>query len=91
MKTKKPTKTTSTDLSTISANFEFHADPNTNNLSIVIELEYPQFLTAYLDVIENYVKTYGKKYKIDVFYTVNNWSSCNMWVFTTNIPFQLVV
>ncbi|MFZ4454667.1 MAG: hypothetical protein ACOYOT_00445 [Bacteroidales bacterium] len=27
---------------------------------------------------------------INVFYTVNNWSSCNMWVFTINIPFHFV-
>ena len=91
MKNKKTIKTTSVDLSSISQNFELHPDPNTNNLNIAIELEYPQFLTAYLDVIENYVKTYGKKYKIDVFYTVNYWSSCNMWVFNTNIPFDLAV
>ena len=91
MKNKKTTKTSSADLSSISQKVELHADPNTNNLSIAIELEYPQFLTGYIDVIENYVKSYGKKYKIDVFFTVNNWSSCNMWVFTTNIPFHLVV
>ncbi len=91
MKTKKPTKTTSADLSTISSNFELHADPNTNNLNIAIELEYPQFLTAYIDVIENFVKSHGKQYKINDFHIVRDWSSCNMWVFTTNIPFHLVV
>jgi hypothetical protein len=76
--------------STISSKFEFHADPTMNNLIIHIELEYPQFLTAYIDVIENFVKDYGKKYKINDFHIARDWKSVNMWVFNTNIPFELV-
>ena len=90
MKNKKSIKTTTTDLTTISSKFEFNADPNTNNLSIVIELEHPQYLTAYLDVLENFVKYHGKKYKINDLHTVRDWKSVNMWVFNTNIPFHLV-
>ena len=91
MKNKKSIKTTSTDLSTISSKFEFHADEVTNYLIILIELEYPQFLTAYIDVIENFVKSHGKQYKINDFHIVRDWKSVNMWVFNTNLPMDLVV
>ena len=91
MKTKKTIKSTSSDLSTISSKFEFHSDETTNHLIILIELEYPQFLTAYIDVIENFVKFYGKNYNINDFHTVRDWKSVNMWVFNTNLPMDLVV
>ena len=91
MKNKKSIKTTSTDLSTISSKFEFHADEVTNYLIILIELECPQFLTAYIDVIENFVKSNDKKYKITDFHIVRDWKSVNMWVFNTNLPADLVV
>ena len=91
MKNKKSIKSTSTDLSTISSTFEFHSDESTNNLIIRIELEYPQFLTAYIDVIENFVQSYGKKYKINDFHIVRDWKSVNMWVFNTNLPMNLVI
>ncbi|MEI7677482.1 MAG: hypothetical protein WCJ03_11935 [Bacteroidales bacterium] len=90
MKKKKRTKITSADLSSISHNFEFHSDELTTSLVILIELEFPQFFTAYIDVIENFVKSHGKKYKINDFHIVRDWKSANMWVFNTNIPFNLV-
>lgn len=91
MKKKEHTKNTSADLSSISHNFEFHSDELTNNLIILIELEHPQFFIAYIDVIENFVKSHGKQYKINDFHIVRDWKSVNMWVFNTNIPFDSVV
>ena len=91
MKNKKTIKSTSSDLSTISSNFELHSDESTNNLIILIELEYTQFLTAYIDVIENFVKSHGKNYKINDFHIVRDWKSVNIWVFNTNLPMDLVI
>jgi hypothetical protein len=48
-------------------------------------------MITYLDVIENFVKSHGKKYKINDFHIVRDWKSVNMWVFNTNLPFDLVV
>ncbi|MEI7676124.1 MAG: hypothetical protein WCJ03_05030 [Bacteroidales bacterium] len=90
MKKKKRTKTTSADLSSISHNFEFHPDKLTNSLIILIELEFPKFFIEYIDVIENFVKSHGKQYKINHLHIVRDWKSANMWVFNTDIPFNLV-
>ena len=88
--TTKP-RTTTSNLSTISTNYELLKEKNTNNLIIRIELKYPEYMTSYLDIIENYVKLFGKKFRIIEFNIVYDWSSCDMWFFKTDVPFELII
>ena len=84
----KHTKITSSDLSTISTSHMYISDKN-DNLSIRIELKYPEYLNLYLVVLENHVKSYGKKYKITEFNIVYDLFSCDIWKFKTDVPFEL--
>lgn len=81
-------KTTTSNLSSISNKYELLPDSDTSNLSIRIQLKYTEHMTAYLDIIENYVKTFGKKYRITEFHIVYDWSNCDIWLFRTNIPYE---
>jgi len=83
-------KTTTSNLSSISNRYELLSDSDTSNLSIRIQLKYTEHMTAYLDIIENYVKTYGKKYRITEFHITYDFCTCDMWIFKTNIPFELI-
>lgn len=84
-------KTTTSNLSSISNRYELLADTDTNNLLIRIQLKYTEHMTAYLDIIENYVKTFGKKYRVTEFHITYDFSSCDMWIFKTNISYDLSI
>lgn len=84
-------RTNSSNLSSISNKYKLVQDSTTNNLLIRIELKHLEYLSIYIDVLENYVKSYSKKYRITEFHIVYDWSSCDIWVFKTNIPFGLIV
>ena len=84
-------KTTTSNLSSISNRYELLPDSDTSNLSIRIQLKYTEHMTAYLDIIENFVKTYGKKYRITEFHITYDFSSCDMWVFCTTVPYYLTI
>jgi len=51
----KHTKISNSELSSISTNHQYISDKN-GNLSIRIELKYPEHLNLYLVVLENHVK-----------------------------------
>ena len=84
----KHTKISNSELSSISTNHQYISDKK-NNLSIRIELKYPEYLNLYLVVLENHVKSYGKKYKITEFNIVYDLFSCDIWKFKTDVPFGL--
>lgn len=84
-------KTTTSNLSSVSNKYELQKDSDTNNLLIRIQLKYTEHMTAYLDIIENYVKTFGKKYRVTEFHITYDFSTCDMWVFRTNIPYELTI
>lgn len=84
-------KTTTSNLSSISNRYELLPDSDTNNLLIRIQLKYTEFMGAYIDVIENYVKTFGQKYRVTEFHIVYDWSSTDIWIFKTNIPYELSI
>ena len=85
----KHSKITNSDLSSISTNHQYISDKN-NNLSIRIELKYPEYLNLYLVVLDNHVKSYGKKYRITEFHIVYDSFSSDFWKFKTNVPFSLI-
>jgi len=85
----KHTKISNSELSSISTNHQYISDKN-GNLSIRIELKYPEHLNLYLKVIENHVKSYGKKYRITEFHIVYDSFSCDIWKFKTDVPYSLI-
>jgi len=84
----KHSKISNSELSSISTNHQYISDKN-NNLSIRIELKYHEYLNLYLVVLENHVKSYGKKYRITEFHIVYDFFSSDMWMFRSNVPFGL--
>jgi hypothetical protein len=86
----KSTKISNSELSSISTNHQYISDKN-NNLSIRIELKYPEYLNLYLVVLENHVRTFGKKYRITEFHIVYDLFSSDIWKFKTDVPFELTI
>ena len=85
----KHTKISNSELSSISTNHQYISDKN-GNLSIRIELKYPEHLNLYLVVLENHVKSYGKKCRITEFHIVYDSFSCDIWKFKTDVPYSLI-
>jgi len=85
----KHTKISNSELSSISTNRQYISDKN-GNLSIRIELKYPEHLNLYLVVIEKHVRTFGKKYSITEFHIVYDSFSSDFWMFRSNVPYSLI-